>query len=262
MSRQLESLGAFMGARPPSGERGLPHVVVLAAGKGGAGVSTMSALLAAAAAACGSATLLVDAAPCAGSLGELLGAEEGGDESLRFIMPNLTFASLSTFGGRASGERRARLRRIAGRYDDYEFVVIDAGASAEIIADALACGAGRLLAVATTERLSVVAAYALVKFAIMRMPDLPIAVLINRCEPKDAARLFGMVAAGAEQYLGHTVVPAGVIPEDAALRDAAEQGLSPTLSSGSAADAAGLLAELLINAATARPGRPPLLRTT
>jgi hypothetical protein len=90
----------------------------------------------------------------------------------------------------------------------------------------------------------------------------PIAVLINRCEPGDAARLFGTVAAGAAQYLGRPMVPAGAIPQDDTLRDAVDQGLSPVTSTGSVAHAAGLLVEPLLNAAAARSDGPPLLRTT
>jgi MinD-like ATPase involved in chromosome partitioning or flagellar assembly len=266
MSGQLESLRAFVSGGTGRGHRVLENVVVVAGGKGGVGVSTVSALIAAAAARRGRATLLVDAAPSAASLRAVLGL--AGDESSSsdgmpyFVAPNQMFATLHAEEVRGAGERRARLRRIAAHYRDYELVVVDAGAAAEGVAAALAAGAGRLLAVATPDRLAVVATYALVKFVSEHFPELPVPVLFNRTEPTDATRMFGLIAAGAEEFLGRTLFPAGTLPEDDALRAAAEAGVSPAESTGSAAHAAALLAELLLHTGSGRQARPFLLNTT
>ena len=61
MTSQLDALRAQVGRR--RARRGLPHVVAVTSGRGGAGVSLVSALLAIRGAQAGLKTLLVDAEP-------------------------------------------------------------------------------------------------------------------------------------------------------------------------------------------------------
>jgi MinD-like ATPase involved in chromosome partitioning or flagellar assembly len=260
---QLESLRAMVGARPPAAHRAVPHVVVVAGGKGGVGVSTTSVLLAMGAAAAGHETLLVDAAP-ASALADVLALPSPvredaapGSPVYRRIARRMTIVDLTDAAALTAAERRMSLRRVASGYDNHEFVVIDAGATSESVVAALTTGAGRLLSVGTTDRLSVVATYALVKYVRERFAGLPISVLFNRCDPAEGSAAFGRVAVGVEEFLGATVTPAGTLPNDERLRAAAEAGTSPENMDGPAVIAARLLAELLI-ARPARRGGPPV----
>jgi MinD-like ATPase involved in chromosome partitioning or flagellar assembly len=262
MSRQIESLRAMVGTRPPTAHRALPHVLVVAGGKGGVGVTTTGALLAMGAAGAGHETLLVDAS-ATDSLAHVLSlppladdAVEAGIAGYQRIARHLTVAVFRDGVALTTGERRAALRRIATRYDACEFVVVDAGSTSEGVVAALTVGAGRLLAVGMIDRLSVVATYALVKYVSQRFPALPVSVLFNRCDPTQGAEAFGRMAAGIEEFLGCTVTPAGALPEDEQLRAAAEAGIAPDTTDGPALHAARLLAEVLIARPARRGGTP------
>jgi MinD-like ATPase involved in chromosome partitioning or flagellar assembly len=174
-----------------------------------------------------------------------------GSPVYRRVARRVTIVDLIDPAALTAAERRTALRRIAARYDNHEFVVIDAGSTSESVVAALTTGAGRLLCIGTTDRLSVVATYALVKYVRQRFAGLPISVLFNRCDPTEGTEAFGRVAAGVEEFLGATVTPAGSLPDDQTLRAAAEAGTSPEHANGPAVLAARLLAELL----TARPAR-------
>ncbi len=258
MSRQLETLRAFVGARPTGAWRPVTQAVVVGGGKGGVGVSTVSTLVAMGGAQLGRDTLLVNASPSGSSISSLLGLPVmAGDDAnaglpaYRTLSPHLTLVSVEAGGQLSTGERRAALRRIATRYDDYAFVVVDAGATCEAVGAAVPAGAGIFLAVGSHDRLSTVATYALVKYVSEKFTALPVAVLFNRCDPAEGSAAFAAVAAGVEEFLSRTVTPAGVIPEDGALRSATETGQSPATTDGPARLAARLLAELLLG----RPAR-------
>ena len=252
MSRQAESLRAWSSRQTPQ-QRSAANVVVVAGGKGGTGVSTTSTLLAFGAAAVGRNTLLIDATPAGNQLGDLLALSRSlpngnapGTPAWHRVSPLLTMAELTHAANLSTLERRSALRRIASRYNDYEFVVVDAGSTAEAVSIALAAGAGRLLAVTNADRLSVVATYALVKYMAERFTELPIAVLVNRSEPVSGSEVFGRIAAGVAEFLDTEVTPAGSLPEDDGLRKAAETGLSPFITDTPSLHAARLLAELLL----------------
>jgi flagellar biosynthesis protein FlhG len=257
----LSAIRELAGARPGTAVRGLEHALVVAAGKGGVGVSTVSALLAHGAAAAGRRALLVDAAPAGGSLRTMLGLEDEAqsgqqDFQVRDIAPRIGFAAIRPARWNGPGERQALLRRLTARYGSYDFVIIDAGATWESILSVLTAGAGRLLAVSASDRLSVVATYALIKLAHERFPELPLSVLLNRTDPAAGAVAFSRIAAGVETFLHRPVNPAGSLPDDATLRAATEAGLPPTAQEGPAAHAARLLAELL----SVREARQPRTR--
>jgi MinD-like ATPase involved in chromosome partitioning or flagellar assembly len=157
-------------------------------------------------------------------------------------------------------ERRSRMRRLAAGFGEQPFVVIDAGASVDAINGALLAGASRLVAVTSIDRLGIAATYALIKLIGAQFPALPVSVLVNRADPADATNAFGQIATGVEQFLGCNTVFAGSIPEDATIAAAMEAGLSPTETTGSAAQAAELLANLLMITGAGRPGRPLIAR--
>lgn len=260
MSRQLESLRAFVGDRPPHAWRRVPHVAVIAGGKGGVGASTVAALVAGGAARAGHATLLVDASAGNAPLATLLGVEPAHEP--REVAHRLALAGVAAPHEISPAERRAALRRLSAHYPAYELVVIDAGATCDGVSSAIAAGAGRLVALTTDERLSLAATYALVKFAIERFERMPITVLVNRCAPADAGAAFGHVATAVEQFLTAAITPAGSVPDDDALGAAVEAGHSLLSADGPAAHAAALLAELLMHAGRGGHGRHVALQAT
>jgi flagellar biosynthesis protein FlhG len=263
INRQLDPLRAFARDRAPTPWRRVPHAVIVAGGKGGVGTSTASALLAIGAARAGRSTLLVDAAAGAASVVDVLGGHaprtDSAETELRTVAAHLTLAFVPPPHVLAAGERRAALRRLGGRYDDHELVVIDAGATCDGLFAALAAGVGRLLAVSTPDRLSLIATYALIKSALGRFPGLPVSLLVNGCEPAEAAAAFSYLAGAAEHFLATPVTPAGSFPADDQLRNAIDAGVSPIDADGPAAHAAGLLAELLLHAGPGRHVRPVAL---
>jgi MinD-like ATPase involved in chromosome partitioning or flagellar assembly len=236
------------------------HSVVVAGGKGGVGVSTASALLAFGAAASGRNTLLVDATPSGRQQRDLLSMPEQPDvaprssPAFRRVTVRLTLAETPDAAALTPTERRSLLRRVSTQYDDYDFVVIDAGCTAELVSSALSTGSGRLLAVSANDRLSIVATYALVKYMLERFAELPTSVLINRCDPAMGSSAFARIAEGVTDFLGCSIAPAGTLPDDESIRAAAEAGASLFTADGPAVLAAKLLAELLL-ARPARPGR-------
>ncbi len=258
MSRQLDSLRAFVGDRTGGAFRHVPNAVVLASGKGGVGVSTASVLVAIGAMRAGRSALLVDAGTGTASIDAILGASADADqpEGVRQIAPRLALAAVPSPHDLPVGERRAALRRLSAEYRAHELVVIDAGATCDGVSAAISAGAGRLVAVTRVDRLSITATYALLKFVLERFPSLPVSVLVNRAEPADATAVFGHVADAVEGFLAATVSPAGSLPDDDTLFAATDAGLSPETADGPAVQAARLLAELLIHAGSGRHGRP------
>jgi MinD-like ATPase involved in chromosome partitioning or flagellar assembly len=237
MTRQLETLRAFTEGRPRA-RRVMEHAIIVAGGKGGTGITTVSALLALGAARMDNEVLLVDAAASGSPTGDLFAATATGaqtehaEELLRPIGPRLMLADRPSGEALTTVERRHALRRASSHYDDHDIVIVDAGSAGESIAAAFGAGAGTLVAVTAADRLSAAATYALVKFVAERYPGLSVSVLANRCDPADGRTVFDRIATGVTEFLGRTVTPAGNIPEDETLRAAIEAGLTPPAGAG------------------------------
>lgn len=262
MSRQLESLRTFVATRPRS-RREARHVIVVAGAKGGTGTTTVSTLLALGATRAGHDVLLVDAATSGSPAADLFAlnfSPRSMDGLLLTIGPRLVLATRPAGDAITTQERRDALRRISSSYDQHDIVVVDAGSAGESIASAIAAGSGALVVVTSADRLSAAAAYAIVKFAAESFPALPVHVLVNRSDAGEARIVFDRIAAGVTEFLGRTVVPAGQIPEDEALRVAVENGLTPIHGDGAAFEAGQLLAERLIRRPAERMG--PTLHLT
>jgi flagellar biosynthesis protein FlhG len=264
MASQTDALRQFIAASGPRSQRDAKNVVVVATGKGGAGSSTIAALIASASARSGRATLLIDASVSASSLSDVLGVTNtaGDGTTVHQLAPQLHFIARPDVLDPSTIERRSRLRRLASHHTSHRLVLIDAGASAEAVSSAIQAGAGRLLAVATTDRLGVAATFALVKYVAQQHPAVNAAILVNRADLSSGNAAYGRIADGSDQFLERTAAFAGSMPDDEMLRASIEAGFSPNESFGRAAHAAELLADLLIASGSSRNGRPNLLRVT
>jgi len=261
---QLDSLRRYLVGRPAVAGSGRGNVVIVAAGKGGVGVSTVAALLAAGAAGAGARTLLVDAADGGSTLALLLGLPAApGLEALRGaatladvaapLAAGLSFLGAATdlADGVAllAAERRALQRRAAAEFGAFDLVVIDAGSRLRAVLDAGEGGAARVLAVTGAERVTCAAAYALVKTLEERAPSVRVDLVVNR---GDGAAAYAAVWGAATCFLRREIALAGVIPEDPVVAAAANagSGLAP-LMAGEAGTAARLLSLDLLHSLAA-----------
>jgi flagellar biosynthesis protein FlhG len=213
---------------------GVP-VFVVGSGKGGVGQSIVSALFATALAAKGRRVLLLDGEQNLGNLHLLLGirpavplaslldGERSPADMVQAVGPNLWCVpgesgaeSLYALDARD----RARLHyRLSALYDDFEVVVVDAGAGLESAVRAAAMRATRFVVVTAPEPTALTGAYALVKSVHFQVPDLPIDMLVNRClMADDGPQTHVRLAAAAGRLLGRDIRYLGAVPEDPALR--------------------------------------------
>lgn len=223
-------------AHRPAPRPAAPHVTIVASGKGGTGTSTVAALVAAAAARAGADTLLVDAHETPGSLGLLLGLEmfDGviAGEAVRRVAPHLYLAqpgrSASDVPGagaqRSASERRVMYRRVASRFHEFQCVIVDAGARIDDVVTTMSAGAGRMLVVTTVDRVSVAAAYALIKTVGERVGHVPAELVVNRAGDARGAAAYAALRGGLERFLRQTIGFSAAVPEDAELQAAVEAG--------------------------------------
>ncbi|MDQ6829259.1 MAG: hypothetical protein M3081_10380, partial [Gemmatimonadota bacterium] len=195
-------------------------------------------LLALTASEAGYSVLLVDAADSLGTLHYLVGASpsrgladlKGGAVSAsELLVPVTTTLTLLPGGARDDSlttvERRALYRRVAELYASYDLVVVDGGSRLESVMGVSAAGAERLIAVTTSDRIAVAAAYALIKAAAAKHPELHAEVLLNGCEEGMAAYGYELIQTAAEQFLERNVALSGVVPHDASLKAALGEGM-------------------------------------
>ena len=223
-----------------------PPTLVVASGRGGSGSSLLATLLSAAAAGDGIRTLLIDAddlvSPLAMTLGitpraSWMDLRGGRVAPPAVVTPVSTTLSLVAGGqerlGGGSGapcpapERKACMRRLQMLAESADLVVIDAGSRLDAVLAAITPHAGeRLLAVSSgSDPVGLASTYALCKAVHERHPALAVEVLVNRQDPREAARYHEAVDAGARQFLGWTLPLAGAIPDDPTLAATLRAGL-------------------------------------
>lgn len=244
MNHSVESLKAFVAAsQRPSTWRAVPGVVVVGAGKGGAGTSLIATLLGVEAARVGEQVLLVDADEGMGSLHLMLGVPDpgpgpealrGGSVSAESLLVSVA-QGLDLFpgggvadieGGRI--ERRVLMRRVAGLFSRYSLVIIDAGSRVESVIAACRVGAERLLCVTARDRISLAASYALLKTSRARLAALPVELLVNRASEEEARSVYDTVRAAARNFIDAEVSYGGAIPLDERLLGLLESGTALT----------------------------------
>ena len=281
MNQSLKSLKTYMenGGETPQWTP-TPGVVVVGAGKGGVGTSTISALLALAGARDGRRVLLVDCDEGVGSLhllmgltdpgpglGDLRGGELTPRDLLQALTPTLWFLSGGGGGQEATlstglGERRALFRRISSLYGHFDLVVLDGGSHLASVLAACSAGAERLLALTTDDRIAMAATYALLKVTYERLPNLPIEILVNLGQDTSSDGVFQMMSFAGNRFLGIQPGFAGHIPADPELEALRKEGasLSDLSSSSHAFMATELLhGRLAAEQESAQAGNTPVL---
>lgn len=220
---------------------GLAGNWIVASGKGGAGTSTVAGLLAHAAAQNDASVLLVDGDVQFGvqhllfgvAAGQGLSALRRGEaEALALPIP-VTDRLMVLCGGPlgdesppAGAELNAVFRRMSPLLRSFDACVIDTGSRHATVAAALGAGADHMLVVSRSDRIAIAAAYALIKGAWARSPDLPIHVVVNAADSTQAQAVFKALSTACQKFLGRTLSFVGAIPEDPSVRERVDRGQS------------------------------------
>lgn len=243
MSTQAEGLRRFVSERG-TGDGWTPsdaRVVLVGAGKGGIGTSTVAALLALSIAEQGRRTLLVDGDDQAGTLHHWFGIEPrlgigalrtSGIDPREAVVQASEMLHLLPGGGTADGpvsllstsDRRVIWRRVAALYADHDFVVIDGGCRLDTLVAASTAGVRRLAAISAADPVSLAATYALLKAVDARIPGLPVDFVASRQDEMQARSLYDQVQMAAQRWLRRGLNYGGTIPEDVLLRDTLAAG--------------------------------------
>lgn len=258
MNESLEGLRTF--AQRGGGVRSRashPGLLVLGAGKGGVGTSTLAVLLAHAAAREGMRTLLVDGTEGAGALHHLTGSgpEPAGlaqlardeadlDQVVTSVAPAIDLVAAGSSEPEEElvtgpGRRAAALQRASGVFSRYDVVLVDAGARMATLAGAAALTPGGLAVVTTAEPVALAGCYAVLKLARQRFAHLAPRVVVTGRDPAAATATHDIIRSASERFLGVDVELAGALPTDVALAARVAAGDSPWYP-GSAAGAAAV----------------------
>jgi len=241
MSTQLNAVRQFMVARGRTAARPdpTPPVIVVGAGKGGVGTSTVATLLASAMSEERN-VLLVETGNQLGVVHHMLGVEpthtlddlRAGraepEQLLVTVAERLTLLSAHvppTAELLSPAERKLLFRRATTLYERFELIVVDAGSTVDSIVTSCANG-GRFLAVTAPDRIAIVSTYALIKLLHLRCPDVALEVLANRCEDDVAGRTIDSLTEACERFLGRPVDFAGAVPDDPNFTSALSAGIS------------------------------------
>ena len=241
MSSQLGAVRQFMLERGRNAPRPAPAspIIVVGAGKGGVGTSTVAALLASAMSE-NRNVLLVETGHQLGTMHHMLGVDPthtlddlraGRAEPDQLLVPvaeRLTLLSAHsppTADVLTGAERKLLFRRATTLYERYELVVVDAGSTVDSIITACAEG-GRFLAVTAPDRIAVISTYALIKLLHTRCPTVTLEVVANQCEDDVAHRTIDSLTEACEKFLGRPVDFAGAVPDDPNFTHALAAGLS------------------------------------
>ena len=239
---QLAGVRQFMVARGRTAARpeSTPPIIVVGAGKGGTGTSTVAALLASAMSEERN-VLLVETGHQLGVVHHMLGVDcprtlddlrAGRAEPEELLVPvaeRLTLLSAHsppTAEPLSAAERKLLFRRTTSLYARFDFIVVDAGSTVDSIVTACADGADRFLAVTAADRIAVVSTYALIKLLHVRCPNVALEVLINRSDDDATTRTIDSLTEACERFLHRPVTFAGAVPDDPNFTNALAGGIS------------------------------------
>lgn len=212
-----------------------PPTIVVASGKGGVGKSVVSILLAKLLSDKGRRVLLFEGNQNLGSLHVLLGVRRAGRlEAL--VNGELSPSDLLTqvtnrlwlLSGDSGAEAlyglgeidRARLhQRLINLYDNFDVVVIDSSQDLQGVVRVATIGATRMFLLTVPEPAALIDAYAVLKTVHLRVPTLPIDVLVNRVDNSGQGRkAHDRLATAARRFLEYDLGYLGALPEDDVLR--------------------------------------------
>ena len=228
-----------------------PRLIVVAAGKGGVGATTMAVNLSVALAEHGSRVVIVDtdlSASGVASVANLCGlgdAETAGDvlsarrdihEVLERgpagiqVVPGLFNSTSERAWGEAAQQRLLRQLNTLGKHAD--IVVLDAGDGGQGFLQRCCVTADRVLLVTTADRMSVMDTYACIKSSLADLGQQQLGLIINCCSELGVSRdVHERIDQSCRRFLRHEVELIGTIPDDPLVLTAASHAIPFVLAS-------------------------------
>ena len=209
-------------------------VVVVGSGKGGVGKSTVAVTMSVALAGLGKRVLLFEGDQNLGNLHVLLGVPSGkklekllhGEADPEDLLISMQ-ENLWLLPGESGLEElrrmglldRARLYHfLSSVFDQFDIVIVDASAGVDSAVEVCAVHASRLLTITVPEPAALTDAYALIKLVNLKVPDLRLDVLVNRCNSeREGSAAFHKLSTAAEKFLQCRLNYWGSLPEDASV---------------------------------------------
>ncbi len=218
-----------------------PRKIVVSAGKGGVGTTTIAVNLAAALARQGCRTVLVDADFSGADAALLCGVEshdtiadvlagrrsvhevlQPGPAGMQFVPGIWSPGSIPDCSPPAQQRLLRELDRL-GRHADA--VVLDAGSGLNHVVQRFWQAADELLAVTTVEAVSIMDAYAAIKLLLADRPSVTVRTLVNQSPQVDVAvGVHARIAHACQRFLNKRIFAGGSIPWDSAVATANRSG--------------------------------------
>lgn len=128
-------------------------------------------------------------------------------------------SGLAQMAALSSYERERLIEQFHRLEQSYDVVMIDTGAGVGPNVLGLVVAAQRVLVVTTPDPTAITDAYAIIKTAFRQRPDVNIRVLVNQVvDHEEAQQVYNRIASVCRKFLGLSIVFAGYIPFDAAVR--------------------------------------------
>jgi flagellar biosynthesis protein FlhG len=263
------SFNDFPEARDGQRRNGLRKIVV-SAGKGGVGTTTVAVNLAVSLGRMGCRTILVDAdlsgadatwlcgLESAETISDVLSGRRTIHEVLRpgpggiQVVPGVWSPSAMPDCSPAGQQRLLRQLDHLGRHA--EWVILDAGSGLNHVVRRFWEAADQILLVTTGEAVAIMDAYAAIKLFLGEFPRAFVQTVVNQSPGEaEAASVHARLAMAARRFLGMTLTAAGSAPWDAAVALAASAGkpLAFGHANSPVATAVDCLAEQLLISASA-----------
>ncbi len=218
-----------------------PRKIVVSAGKGGVGTTTIAVNLAAALARQGCRTVLVDADFSGADAALLCGVESRdtiadvlsgrrsvhevlhpGPAGMQFVPGIWSPGSIPDCSPPAQQRLLREIDRL-GRHADV--VVLDAGSGLNHVVQRFWQAADDVLAVTTVEAVSIMDAYAAIKLLLADRPSVTVRTLVNQSPQVDvAAGVHARIAHACQRFLNKRIYTCGSIPWDSAVAVANRSG--------------------------------------
>ena len=251
---------------------GIPRKIVVSAGKGGVGTTTVAVNLAVSLGRLGCRTILVDAnlsgadatwlcgLESAETIADVLSSRRTLHEVLRpgpggiQVVPGVWSPAAMPDCSPSGQQRLLRQLDQLGRHADW--VILDAGCGLNQVVRRFWEVADQVLLVTTGEAVAIMDTYAAIKLFLGELPRTFVQTIVNQ-SPGDAeaTAVHARLETAARRFLGMTLTPAASVPWDAAVAHAAAAGkpLAFGHANAPAAKAIDQLAEhLLANAGAER----------